>query len=280
MQSYVFALTFPNTNTKVNFKIHYNNLYGYSNKPSALPDSHDIIYNDGAIFLTSGNPNIVSYSELLVSSNSSGSSGSGPDYGNFTIRFMADTSFLVLYNAEMESTTPDYVPYSDGSIVLFTFSTTNMGTVRELYANSSPIYCVVTGYITVLANICFLGDTIIDTDQGKIQIDALVKNENSIKKNKIVAIAKIISTETNLIEFEKDSIQPNVPSVKTILSPLHKILYKGSMVCAKGVPGGKKIPYEDQFLYNIVLEKYGNIQVNNMTTETLAHSNKISAMFR
>ena len=277
MQSYIFSLTFPQTDKTVRFKINYNNSYGYSNNPSALPGSQDIIYNDGSIVLTSGNPNIVTYSELVVS-NVVGDRG--PDFGNFIIRFMADSSFIMLYNAEMEATTPGYTPYIDGSIVLFTFSSTNFDVVTQLYANSSPTYCSITGTITMLANICFLGDTFINTDQGKIQIDALVKNENSIKKNKIVAIAKIISTETELIEFEKDSIEKNVPSVKTTLSPLHKILYKGSMVCAKNIPEGKKIPYEDQYLYNIVLEKYGNIQVNNMTTETLAHSNKIAAMFR
>jgi len=275
MQSFVLSIKFPNTNKTVNFRLGYNNLYGYSNNVTALPDSQDIIYNDGTITLSSGSPNIVNYVELIVSPGNI-----GPDYGNFTVRFMADYSFLTLYNDEMETTTPGYVRYIDASTVLFTFTSTTFNLITELYANSSPTYCPITGTITVISNICFLGHTLIPTDQGKIKIESLVKNENTIKKNKIVGIARILSTEKELIEFEKNSIEKNVPSEKTIVSPLHKILYKGKMVAAKNIPEGKKIPYEDQLLYNIVLEKYATIQVNNMTTETLFHSNKIADMFR
>lgn len=275
MQSYALSIKFPETNQTVNFRLGYNSLYGYYNSPSALPGSQDIIYNDGSITLKSGNPNIVSYVELIVSTGNS-----GPDYGYFKIRFMADSSFLSLYNDEMAATTPGYVPYVDYSIVLFTLTTEAFGVITQLYANSSPTYCPIIGVITVVSNICFLGETLITTDQGRIPIESLVKNQNSIKKNKIVAIAKILSSETELVVFEENSIEKNVPSMKTTVSPLHKILYKGKMVCAKDIPEGKKIPYEDQLLYNIVLEKYGNIQVNNMTTETLFHSNKIADMFR
>jgi hypothetical protein len=275
MQQYQLNIKFPTTNKTVCFKLNYNSSYGYYNRQTALPDSDDIIYNDGAITLTSGTPNIITYSELLVLP-----IAESPEYGYFKIRFMADWSFLSIYNDEMAATTSGYTPYTDASIVLFTFTTRAFGLITELYANSSPTYCQIEGSITVISNVCFLGDTPINTDQGRINIESLVKNENSIKNNKIVAIAKILSSEEELIEFEKDSIEKNVPCVKTILSPLHKILYKGKMVCAKNVPEGKKIPYENQFLYNIVLKKYANIQVNNMTTETLSHSNKIADMFR
>jgi len=268
-------IKFPTTDKTVCFRLKYNNSYGYSNMRTALPGSDDIIYNDGAISLSSGTPNIITYSELLVLP-----IDESPEYGFFKIRFMADWSFLSIYNDEMTATTPGYTPYTDSSIVLFTFTTRAFGVITELYANSSPTYCQIEGVITVISNICFLGNTPINTDQGTINIESLVKNENTIKNNKIVAIAKILSSEEELIEFEKDSIEKNVPSVKTILSPLHKILYKNKMVCAKSVPEGKKIPYENQFLYNIVLKKYANIQVNNMTTETLSHSNKIADMFR
>jgi hypothetical protein len=201
MQRYSVNMTFPVTDQTIVFRIAYDNSYGYSNTPSALPSSQDIIYNTGSITLRSVNPNVVTYSELLVRSDA------GPDNGYLTIRFMANSSFLALYNNEMAATTTDYVPYVDGNIVLFTFSITNLTLGTQLYVNSSTTYCAITGDIAILSNICFLGDTLINTDQGEMKIESLVKNKFSIKKNKIVAIAKILSTETELVLFEKDSIQ-------------------------------------------------------------------------
>ena len=218
MQTYSLNMTFPFTNKTINFRIGYNNTYGYSNTPSALPNSSDIIYNDGSITLRSVNPNVVTYAELIVVT-----TNSGPDGGYFTIRFMADSVFLALFNDEMAATTSGYVPYVDGNIVMFTFSVMNFTVATQLYANLSPTYCAITGDVTILSNICFIGETIINTDQGKIKIESLVKNEYSIKKNKIVAIAKILSTETELVVFEKDSIQPN----KDMMEPEFRFTYQG-----------------------------------------------------
>ena len=85
-----------------------------------------------------------------------------------------------------------------------------------------------TGNINpMISDICFLGGTLIKTDQGLIAIDKINTNIHTINNFPILYITKIIFKNNYLIFFEKNSLGNNIPSENTIISPRHKIFYNG-----------------------------------------------------
>ena len=131
-----------------------------------------------------------------------------------------------------------------------------------------------------ISNICFPEKTLITTDQGQIHIDKINPTIHTIRNKKIVAITQIISVDDYLICFEKNSIDHNIPSAKTIISLNHKILYNNQMIIADDFVNKfknvYKIPYNQEVLYNILMEDYSIINVNNLICETL-HPNTLIA---
>ena len=75
----------------------------------------------------------------------------------------------------------------------------------------------------------------------------------------------------------------NIPNKKTIMSKDHKIEFKGQMVPAERLlnfsSDVKKVKYNGEILYNVLLSEYGNINVNNMTCETLHPENMIAKLY-
>jgi hypothetical protein len=78
-----------------------------------------------------------------------------------------------------------------------------------------------------VSNICFLGNTPISTDQGKIPIEKIDASIHTINNNPITAITKTISEDEYLVCFKKHSLSLNVPSRSTVMSKNHKVYYKG-----------------------------------------------------
>jgi len=143
-------------------------------------------------------------------------------------------------------------------------------TFNYIKLNSSPI---------PISNVCFLENTKINTDQGIIEIKNINPEVNTIYNKKIVGISKTITNEKYLISFEKSSLYNNVPKERTILSQNHKIYYKGKWLPSRlflNKKGVNKIVYNGEILYNILMEKYDKIIVNNLICETL-HPNNIIA---
>jgi hypothetical protein len=138
----------------------------------------------------------------------------------------------------------------------------------KLNSNSIPI-----------SNVCFLENTKINTDQGIIEIKNINPKINTIYNKKIIGISKTITNEKYLISFEKSCLYNNVPKERTILSQNHKIFYKGKWLQAYlflNIKGVNKIVYNGEILYNILMEKYDKVIVNNLICETL-HPNNIIA---
>ena len=134
-----------------------------------------------------------------------------------------------------------------------------------------------------ISTICFLHDTPINTDQGVILIKNINPKYHTIRNKRIVAVTKTITTDPYLIYFEKHSLAYNYPNKETVMTLSHKICYNGKMVEAQTFLGKMKnvykIRYEGQILYNILMEKYGHIKVNNLICETLHPKNIIARLY-
>jgi hypothetical protein len=117
--------------------------------------------------------------------------------------------------------------------------------------------------------------TPIFTDQGIVSIEKIDTTKNTIDGKRIVAITNTITPEKNLVCFEANSMGINCPSVRTIMTPGHEVLYNGKLVQAKHfvgrVDGVHNIPYNGKdVLYNVLQDSHGLMRVNNMIDECTA----------
>jgi hypothetical protein len=131
-----------------------------------------------------------------------------------------------------------------------------------------------------IADICFAASTPIITDQGVMPIEKVNPELHTINNKKVVAITKTITLDNYLVCFEKDALGDNVPSEKTVVSKEHLIYNNGRMIKAADFIGKyknvHKIKYNGDILYNVLLEKYDKILVNNLICETLHPRNAIA----
>jgi hypothetical protein len=144
--------------------------------------------------------------------------------------------------------------------------------------DNRPLSICVTTIPSPISNICFLEGTPVVTDQGIIEIQNIT-NKNTINNIKVKHITETISNDEYLICIEKDSLSENVPSQKTVLTKNHHLLYNGSLVEANDIPNGKRIKYNKETLYNVLLEENGVMLVNNLICETLDINNAISLLY-
>jgi len=136
---------------------------------------------------------------------------------------------------------------------------------------------------SVRSNICFLADTPVTTDQGDILIVNLNPNQHTIRGKRIVAITETFSTEKYLVSVDKDAFFLGCPSQKTVMSKEHKVFYQGKMIEAYLLVNDRtihRIPYQEEKLYNVLLEDHGRMKVNNMIVETLDPANTIGKVFK
>jgi len=133
-----------------------------------------------------------------------------------------------------------------------------------------------------VANVCFPANTPINTDQGIISIKKIDPVFHTINKNRIVAITQTITMAKYLICFKRDSLGKNYPAEDTIMSKEHKVYYMGRMIEAKHFVGQvknvHKIPYNGEILYNVLMERYNKLNVNNLICETLHPENVVAQL--
>jgi hypothetical protein len=141
--------------------------------------------------------------------------------------------------------------------------------------------------------ICFPVDTPIKTDRGYVPIQKIDPLKHSINYKKIVAITKTVSTDDYLICFEKNSLKYNVPNERTIMSKDHQILFNDKLTPAEEflnrITNKKsklsetsniyKVKYDGKPLYNVLMEEYDTMTVNNMVCETLHPNNIIARLY-
>lgn len=135
----------------------------------------------------------------------------------------------------------------------------------------------------IVANICFPAGTTVNTDQGKIAIEKLIPGENTIDNKKIVTVTKTkLTKDNNLVLFKKNAFSKNIPNKKTIMSCYHRVKYNGKLFEAYKLAdfcrNVKYIPYNDEVLYNVLMENWEMMKVNNMEVETLHPDNIIAKL--
>jgi hypothetical protein len=137
--------------------------------------------------------------------------------------------------------------------------------------------------ILPISNICFLSNTPVVTNQGIVLIEKLDPNIHTINNKRIVAITKTLTFDKYLICFEKNSLDHYKPRKDTYMTKDHRVYYNGkSMKAIEFVgkyPGVKKVKYNGEILYNILMDKYEKITVNNLICETLHPKNPIAKLY-
>jgi hypothetical protein len=161
----------------------------------------------------------------------------------------------------------------------------NINTLTQMLAPTGSQYITNVTYLMnegfIHSDICFAANTPISTDQGTIMIQNI--NSNTINGKKIIC-TRTISNQQYLVCFEKNSLGLNYPNKRTVMSQGHGIFHKGKFIIAKKFLGYTnkiyKIKYNGECLYNILMEKYSKINVNNMICETLDPSNTIGKLYK
>ena len=138
--------------------------------------------------------------------------------------------------------------------------------------------------ITPIFPICFVSGSNVLTDQGIVEIQNINKNIHTICGKKILYLTKNkLLDGDKLVKIEKDALFKNCPNKTTILTENHKVLYNGNMVKSYEFVNKIKdvsfVNYNNEILYNILLEKHEKMIVNNMIAETLGEENIISFIY-
>ena len=140
-------------------------------------------------------------------------------------------------------------------------------------ANNNPALGGLILVAVAASNICFPANTPVTVDQGVIAIEKLDPSIHTINNKRIVAVTKTTSLKDYLVRLDKDSLGENLPSETTTISPEHKILYNGMLINAKyfieRFEHVYKVDYKGEFLYNVLMDDYSKMRVNNLTVETL-----------
>jgi hypothetical protein len=125
----------------------------------------------------------------------------------------------------------------------------------------------------VYTNICFRSDTPINTDQGIVKIMDLDPVIHTINGNQIIYVTRTLSYDKTIICIKKNSIELNVPDNNLYVSRNHKILFNGkllpSYMLTNILDDVIEVPYNGEYLYNIIMTTHQLIEINNLCVETL-----------
>ena len=132
-----------------------------------------------------------------------------------------------------------------------------------------------------ISNICFFAGTHISLDQGEVPIEKINPSKHTLTGQPIRTVTKTITNDNYVVCFEKGALGLHIPNRKTTMSADHLIQYQGRMVPAKTmVPQfAQKVPYNDEIMYNVLLDDYGTMMANGMRAETLHPENPMAQAF-
>jgi hypothetical protein len=140
------------------------------------------------------------------------------------------------------------------------------------------------------AAICFPRGTPINTDQGIMPIELIKPGVHTIGGQRIIAVPQSVQDfDDHLICFEKDSLGPDCPTARTLVSRNHAVLYNEKLVRAydlvddpelSGEDKVHKVPYSGERLFNILMDTYTTVTANNMVCETLDPDHHIAKLYQ
>jgi hypothetical protein len=128
--------------------------------------------------------------------------------------------------------------------------------------------------------VCFTAGAKVETDQGLINIEKISPRKNTINGKRIVALTENNNPSTRIVVLRKNLMDFNVPDKETTVSIWHQILYNGKMVLAGNIPGNTPRPYNNEMMYNILMDTHDTMCVNNMIVETLYPDHPIAKYYR
>jgi photosystem II stability/assembly factor-like uncharacterized protein len=124
---------------------------------------------------------------------------------------------------------------------------------------------------TPIIDICFVKDTLVETDQGIVPIQKLIPRKHSLFKQNIIAITKTIHTDSHIVKVSAYAFG-SYPTRDTYVSKNHKINGIQSFLEAQDYVNGTTVtlvPYDREPLYNVLCERPSFMKVHGMMAETL-----------
>lgn len=175
---------------------------------------------------------------------------------------------------------------TDDNIIFNTVFTPNGGGEYKIEVNSNTfndealndnIQSATFEWTQVIQSNCFVKGTIVKTDQGNVEIQTIDSKRHTINKKRIKHLTGTFSPEKKIVCVKKHAFGKNKPNKDTKMSGSHKILYDGCLIEARKLVNVnnkiKLIDYNNECLYNILMEKPEIMYVHNIPVETLHPEN-------
>ena len=178
----------------------------------------------------------------------------------------------LIYDIDIVS---NYAPYTYGMDFATFLETKIMTLLHDFFTVDNAISDVESiqyADTVVRAPICFPAGTLIQTDQGEITIENIDIKNHTINNKSIIEITKTISSDKYLVYFKKHALGYNIPNKKTIMTKEHRILLNNELIEANDLVENKnvkKIKYNGELLYNVLMDNHEVMNVNNLVCETL-----------
>ena len=127
-------------------------------------------------------------------------------------------------------------------------------------------------------DICFVKDTMVQTDQGQVAIQNLKPGKHTLFKQYILAVTETIHTDAQLVKVAAYAFG-SYPTKDTYVSKNHKINGADSFKEAQEYVNGVTVtlvPYHREPLYNVLCERPAFMKVHGMMAETLDPTSDIA----
>lgn len=127
-------------------------------------------------------------------------------------------------------------------------------------------------------DICFVKDSLVQTDQGQVAIQNLRPGKHTLFKQYILAVTETIHTDAQLVKVAAYAFG-SYPTKDTYVSKNHRINGTDSFKEAQEFVNGVTVtlvPYDRQPLYNVLCERPAFMKVHGMMAETLDPTSDIA----
>lgn len=194
-------------------------------------------------------------------------------------------NYIVKHGAVVSGTVTGQFVFTPGSsIVLTSFKVNGVEQLLNGPVAFETREPVIEPEKVLKSEICFPAGTLVKTDQGLVEIQKLNKKIHTLQGKSIVSVTETYCLDNELVKIEKDALRKNYPNKDTILTKRHKIYYHGKMKSAQRFVGKfvgvTLIPYQEEKLYNVLLENYGKMSIHGMMCETLHPTNPIAKLYK